>query len=367
MSYGLSIYDLDKSLNISSGWFPMSYKGTMTFQVKYLSSPTITQEFDIPAGCLVFVQPAGPAVRHIAYTDSFGTVFSGYVLRTTVSGSLVSISQELWYGYSSSPLNNQYVSFNIYAYYPVTSALNDYGILLAGSGVSVALSNTSRLNVVRFKTALSTSSKELTVSTGIPASETAPSVYISDSGFNAIACYLFQSQGVWHVMIMRAGGRYYVDFTYTEENPRSGEVKVIAFGDPPQSVPEYGMAFFGDDGGVAFRSDFIPEMPRGYLSPPSPVVNPPGSAGWHSIGDSNAQMIPDFSTKKPMIKARLIGISKLSGLPFPVSTWLKSNGSLTCGVLRKGQGSLPVGGFFGYWGENSNNSPIMYIHEDDYF
>ncbi|WP_214649277.1 hypothetical protein, partial [Vibrio anguillarum] len=68
-----------------------------------------------------------------------------------ISGGTVTIRQQLWYGYSGSPLIGQVVNFNVYAYYPSTANSGDYGAFFAGSGVSVALTNTNTLNVLRFK------------------------------------------------------------------------------------------------------------------------------------------------------------------------------------------------------------------------
>uniref|UniRef100_UPI004047CD24 hypothetical protein n=1 Tax=Shewanella baltica TaxID=62322 RepID=UPI004047CD24 len=368
MSFGLALYDSGRTIDITSGWYPMAYKGSVDFTVKYLSSPEVIQDFDIPAGCRLFVQPAGPAVKHDSYVSFGSAVYTGYIISSKCAGGRVTLSQDLWYGYADSPLNNTVVKFNVYAYYPAGSVPDTYGILFAGGGVSVALSNANRLNVERFKYSVTTIDREIDVSTGIPSSDPPPSTYVSDTGYNAMATYVYSSSGYWRVKCLRTGGLYNVGSTYNDEQPRTGTVKIIAFGSPLQTLPSWGLAFYGDDGGVAFSSANPPEMPRGYLSSPTPLANPPGSAGWHAIGDSNPQQFPDFTTKKPMYQARLIGAAKLSFTPFPVGIWLKSDGTFTCGVLTKGVGNMPVGGSaFGYWGESSVNSPIPYIHEDDYF
>lgn len=363
MSYGIGIYDSKGMLALTDGWYPMAYKGTMSFRVASPSAPDVSQGFSIPAGCVLVVQPAGAAVQHIAHAGSF----SGYVVGSYVSGGTVTLRQHLWYGYADSPLNGTIVNFNVFAYYPTGGNVSGYGAFFAGSGVSVALTNTTRLHVLRYKWESYTSSGDFNVPTGVSTGEPAPSVYVSDTGYNAIASYVFASGGYWYVKVLRAGGRFLVDYTYTSEAPRAGLVRVAVFGNPPPGLPEYGLALFGSDGGVAFRSDYRPEMPRGLLASPSPSVSVPPGGGWQAIGDGNPQYIPGFGSIRPMIKARMIGISKLSFLPFPVATWVNSSGVLTCGVLNKGGGSLPVGAAFGYWGENSGNSPIMYINELDYF
>ncbi|WP_194645963.1 hypothetical protein, partial [Vibrio anguillarum] len=101
----------------------MSYKGTISFTVGYISAPDVVRSFSIPAGCTVVIQPAGPSVQHIAA----GGGFSGYVLGSYISGGTVTIRQQLWYGYSGSPLIGQVVNFNVYAYYPSTANSGDYG------------------------------------------------------------------------------------------------------------------------------------------------------------------------------------------------------------------------------------------------
>ncbi|MGI2183331.1 hypothetical protein ACRN9F_13930 [Shewanella oncorhynchi] len=368
MSYGLALYAQDRTIDITSGWYPMAFKGTIEFTVKYLSAADVVQDFVIPNGCRLFIQPAGAAVRHTSYVSFGSTVYTGYIVSSKCDGGRVTLSQSLWYGGADSPLNNSVVKFNVYAYYPVANVPDNYGILFADGGVAVALSNANRLNVERFKYTITNADREIDVSTAIASTEPPPSVYVSDTGYNAMASYVYSSGGYWRVKCLRAGGLYNVGSTYNDEPPRSGTVKIIAFGSPLQTLPSWGLAFYGDDGGVAFSSANPPEMPRGYLISPTPLANPPGSAGWHAIGDSNPQQFPNFATKKPMYQARLIGAAKLSFTPFPVGIWLKSDGTFTCGVLTKGAGSMPVGGSaFGYWGESSVNSPIPYIHEDDYF
>ncbi|MBF4258935.1 hypothetical protein, partial [Vibrio anguillarum] len=232
MSYGIGIYDAKGVLSLTDGWYPMSYKGTISFTVGYISAPDVVRSFSIPAGCTVVIQPAGPSVQHIAA----GGGFSGYVLGSYISGGTVTIRQQLWYGYSGSPLIGQVVNFNVYAYYPSTANSGDYGAFFAGSGVSVALTNTNTLNVLRFKGEWNTASSDFTVSTGISASEPEPSIYLSDTGYNCTACYVFNSGGIWHVRILRNGGLYKIDFTVSSEPPRNGLVRLAAFSKPIQSV-----------------------------------------------------------------------------------------------------------------------------------
>lgn len=364
MSYGIGIYDSKGFLSLLDGWYPMAYKGTISFTVQYNSATDVSQNFDVPAGCFVVVQPAGPAVQHYAS----GSEYSGYVLGSFVNGGRVTIRQHLWYGFSNSPLVGTVVKFNIFAYYPSTASSGAYGALLSGSGVSVALTNATKLNVLRWKGEWNTGSSDFTFSTGIKTSEQPPSVYISDKGYNCIASYVFISGDYWHVRVIRRGGAYNNEgSTYISQAPATGLVRAAVFGSPPAGLPAYGMALYGSSGAVAFRSDYRPEMPRGFLGSPSPSVSVPPGGGWWEIADGNAQWIPNFGTIKPMIKARMIGISKLSFLPFPVATRIKSNGLFTCGVLDKGPGRIPIGSIFGYWGENSANSPIPYINEYDYF
>jgi len=368
MSYGLALYAQDRTIDITSGWYPMAFKGTIEFTVKYLSSADVVQDFVIPSGCRLFIQPAGAAVRHSSYVSFGSTVYTGYIVSSKCDGGRVTLSQSLWYGYADSPLNNSVIKFNVYAYYPVANIPDSYGMLFTGGGVSVALSNANRLNVERFKYIITNADREIDVSTGITSAEPPPSVYVSDTGYNAMASYVYSSGGYWRVKCLRAGGLFNIGSTPSDEQPRAGTVKIIAFGSPLQTLPSWGLAFFGDDGGVAFSSDNPPEMPKGYLNPPTPSVPYLPSAGWYALDDANSQYVPDFNTKKPMLQARLIGVSKISFSPLTVGIWLKSDGLFTCGVLTKLAGRMPIGGSAsGYWGESSANSPIPYIHEDDYF
>lgn len=367
MSFGVGVYVGSKSLDISSGWYPIAFKGQISITAKYPNRGGVSKTFPIPDGCMLFVQSVGSPSAHTSY-NSFGDTATGYIMTASISGSTVTLRQLLWYGYAGSPLNGRRVTFNVFAYYPVDKVIGSWGALFRDGGVATALNDTSRLNVLRKKIELVTSSGNFTRNTGVNSWEPAPSVYMSDTAHNAATIYVYKSGDYWVVNVRRSGGRYYNGGGKTKVNgASSGRVRIAVFGLPPQSVPSHGLAIYGKDGGVAFSSLNPPEMPRGFIDLPSPSGRPNiSSRTWSTYTDNAPQQVP--TDKKIMYQPKMLGTAKMYYTPLPLCTQLRAGNTLTCGVLKASRGGMPVGGSsFGYWGEKTGSPPIPYIYEDDYF
>lgn len=364
MTYGLSVSSADwGGVDISSGWLPSQYIGSVSTTIRYGGAATSRVDFSgsIPADMQLFAVASTRNGYAYYQDDQFGGYACYYAINCTVSGQVVTVSDALWAGYANASVIGTVVTFQVYGFLPSTPDNDTYGIRFTGSGVPTMLAEGMKPHVARWKKEVDTgAARNLSYNTGIPTTEARPLAFLSDTGRNAIASYMTSNGGFWVVNVIRGFPNCSANYNPA---PVSGTLRIVLFTAYSGEEDEYGLSLYDDSGSVVYSTKTPPLMLRRSLNNPTPY-----STGSVFTANNTDQFTADELAQEPMILGQLYGIGRISSrYHWELGTVVTSDGKYTVGTIRQAPTVYVGGNANGWWGPTYAGSAGKWIAGTDYF
>lgn len=370
MSYGLIVQTptWPIPINLSAGWLPSFYVGDISINISGSRPGPVTVNFTVPhADTVLFIVPSTKTGNAYSYS---GTGIFWYT-DCIITGHQATVSTTYLSYISSMPTDQ--VTYQVYGYLPAASDPSGYGIQFLDSGADTMFLTSTVPNVARWKIEAAVGQgRTLEYDTSIPDTEATPCPFISDTGHNAIACYMFKSGGSWWVRVQRL----YPDCNlnqdpfgegYINRAPYAGTIRVIVFTQYDGSESDYGMSLYGADGTRVYSTVAPPLMLRRQLTLPAPTYIVDGTIPRIS-DNAGDQFTAAELALEPMINGVLQGILRLNGrYHWECSSYVSPTGKYTVGTNRYAVERNFFGTSHGWWGPSYTGATGTWVAGTDYF